>query len=1213
MTSTAASAAVPRVEGSPEAPVPEAPAGSGPPVAGSSTTGESAAEAPTGARSPLRLALDSPSGRFGLWAAGVVAAVQAAGLVLIADAIARGVVRAMEGGSLRGPLVIGVIGVLCQAMGAWAGKAAGAMSSAGAKTGLRRRFIARVFAGTGRDVRGTDGALALLATRSLDEIDDYFTAVVPALTASAVVPLVVGARILWADWVSALIIVLTLPLVPVFMILIGRYTAERVDDATRSLDRLSGHLVELARGVPVLVGLGRLPAQTRALRDVSTTYRDTTMTTLRVAFLSALALELIATLSVAVVAVFVGVRLVYGHMGLEEGLLALVLAPECYLPLRRLGAAFHSTENGLAAYDRVRRIIDEPVAPTLAAPAWGAAATEPAGAEFEPRPRPGARVDGLTVRYAGRPTPVLERVHADLGDGGLTAVTGTSGAGKSTLLAALAGLLRAEHGTEVTGTIEVPPRIAFAPQRPRTLARTVGEEIALRLPDELREAPIDAPARSAAVDACLRFACLPVDPGMHCAALSPGQQRRLSLARARASVMGGSGLVLLDEPTAHLDDAVAARIRSAIVDLSAHVPVIAATHDARLVACASHHAQVKDGHVDVAPGSLPLEDEAPAESPASEDRAEREHAPLDAPAVSAAPGTLQLFARLVRAIDPLTPKFLLSVLFGVLSTAAGAALTGLSAWLIVRASAQPPIMYLLVAIVGVRFFGLSRSVFAYAQRLWLHDAVLDALTSLRVRLWEGLARRGTADRRVSRGSGALQSLIADVDDIRDLVPRVVLPPLVAVLVSAAAIGTLFLVHPVAGWMLLAGILCALLPASAVALLADRRATAARIGARAAVLSGIVGLLSARDDLVPDRTWTAPAEQLAADDARATADERRALRATGAGEACVTAATTASALCILALLGPLVGAGGLSAELLAVAVLLPLGLTDALLDSLSAVQKWPALRRVLSGIDDLDPPDADPVLASPHEGASSAETATRPDGLAAPRDTVRSLSVEDLSLRWPGTSRPVVSGLTADFPVPGTTVVTGPTGSGKTTLVSALLRFLEPDRGRILVNGHDAHGLTPADLAGCIAWCPQEAHVFDSTLRGNLLISRPRDEAPDDDELIAALTSAGLGGLVADIGLDARVGAAGEKLSGGQRQRLAVARTLLVGADVVILDEPTAHLDQPTAQALIDDLGDVLADVGTILVTHDAALVRGAHRTEEGADRLRVSPCRDRRT
>src|SRR5699024_6915227 len=164
--------------------------------------------------------------------------------------------------------------------------------------------------------------------------------------------------------------------------------------------------------------------------------------------------------------------------------------------------------------------------------------------------------------------------------------------------------------------------------------------------------------------------------------------------------------------------------------------------------------------------------------------------------------------------------------------------------------------------------------------------------------------------------------------------------------------------------------------------------------------------------------------------------------------------------------------------------------------------------------------------------------------------IRSLAVEDLELRWPETQEPVLSGLSATLPIPGVTVVTGASGSGKTTLVSALLGFLDPSNGRVLVNGEDATGPRAAERVGRIAWCPQEAHVFDSTLRGNLLIARPRDDAPDDAELEWALVRSGLGDLLDQVGLDARVGAAGSGLSGGQRQRLAVARTLLVGADVV---------------------------------------------------------------
>ena len=181
----------------------------------------------------------------------------------------------------------------------------------------------------------------------------------------AAIPLLLGARILFADWISAVVIVLTVPLVPLFMVLIGRYTEDRVREAQSALARLSGHMLELAKGLPVLVGLGRAAAQRKALEDMSEEYRSRTMGTLRTAFLSALALELIATISVAVVAVFIGVRLVHGDMALEAGLLALILAPDCYLPLRELGTAHHASDDGRAALAETTAVLADPGAAPL--------------------------------------------------------------------------------------------------------------------------------------------------------------------------------------------------------------------------------------------------------------------------------------------------------------------------------------------------------------------------------------------------------------------------------------------------------------------------------------------------------------------------------------------------------------------------------------------------------------------------------------------------------------------------------------------------------------------------------------------------------------------------------------------------------------------------------------------------------------------------------
>ena len=293
----------------------------------------------------------------------------------------------------------------------------------------------------------------------------------PALVNCAAIPLLLGARILFADWVSAVVIVLTVPLVPLFMVLIGRYTEDKVQDAQAALSRLSGHMLELAKGLPVLVGLGRASAQRRALEDISEEYRSRTMGTLRTAFLSALALELIATISVAVVAVFIGVRLVHGDMALEAGLLALILAPDCYLPLRELGTAHHASDDGRAALAETTAVLDAPEQRRL-----------------DPRPAPvpsvhDLTVSGLTVSYAGRQGAAVGPLSFTAPAGRITALDGPSGAGKSTVLGVLAGTIGSGGGTAVAGTLGgfAPAGVAWVPQHPVMVADTVREEILLYL------------------------------------------------------------------------------------------------------------------------------------------------------------------------------------------------------------------------------------------------------------------------------------------------------------------------------------------------------------------------------------------------------------------------------------------------------------------------------------------------------------------------------------------------------------------------------------------------------------------------------------------------------------------------------------------------------------------------------------------------------------
>ncbi|MBF0816693.1 ATP-binding cassette domain-containing protein, partial [Microbacterium paludicola] len=496
---------------------------------------------------------------------GLLAALRALGLVLVAGAVAAGIAGLQRGEvDAGGILLLGATGALLRAGSGWATDVVAHRVAIAVKRTLRRDLWRRIADG---DPGEREGGIAVLATDGLEDLDDYYVRSLPAMIAAVVVPAIVGLRILGADWLSAAIIVVTVPLIPFFMVLIGRHTQARTDEALRALARLADHLTELARGLPVLVGLGRVAEQSRALDDIQHGYRTRTQETLRWAFLSALALELIATISVALVAVVLGLRLMHGTVGLEAALLVLILAPECYAVLRDVGTAFHSSQNGLSALERLRAILGRGEVPE---------ARRNAAESSSSRGDLLVSVRGLTVRYADRETPTLVGVDARLE--GMTAITGPSGAGKSTLLAALAGTLPAD--AEVSGSIEGtdPDRVAYAPQAPRGFTDTPREELALfGAPD-----PVTALAELGLAHVA----------DSRIAELSPGELRRLAVARALARVDLGGTLLVLDEPTAHLDAASAERVRAAVRARASRATVVLATHEPETLALATRRVAV---------------------------------------------------------------------------------------------------------------------------------------------------------------------------------------------------------------------------------------------------------------------------------------------------------------------------------------------------------------------------------------------------------------------------------------------------------------------------------------------------------------------------------------------------------------------------------------------------------------------------------------------
>jgi thiol reductant ABC exporter CydD subunit len=497
--------------------------------------------------------------------------------LIIAHAVANG-----DGLSqLKDPLIALVCVVCGRAIVAWLTALAATRSALSAKRELRGSLLAHAVALEPRALRerGTS-ELAILATRGLDALDAYFSKYLPQLVLAVVVPVGVVIMIVAHDWISALIILVTVPLIPLFMALVGAATRERTNAQVRTLQHLGAHFLDVVAGLPTLKVFGRAKPQVAVIRDVSERYRLAAASTLRITFLSSLILELVATVSVALVAVAVGVRLLDGHLDLRTALLVLVLAPEAYLPLRQLGADYHASAEGMAAAEQAFAVLETPLTPT------GSKTRVPDLTTSS------IAINSLSVSYAGRGRPALDAVSLTITPGEVLAVTGPSGAGKSTLLSVLLGFTTPDRGTvhvADTNLTDLNPdawraNIAWVPQRPHLFAASIEENIRLGRPDATPEQLWDA------IDVAGLRAVVTQRPdglqamlGERGVGLSAGERQRVALARA---FLRDSPLLLLDEPTAGLDGETEAQVLKAVTRVIQSRTVVLVAHRPALMALA---------------------------------------------------------------------------------------------------------------------------------------------------------------------------------------------------------------------------------------------------------------------------------------------------------------------------------------------------------------------------------------------------------------------------------------------------------------------------------------------------------------------------------------------------------------------------------------------------------------------------------------------------
>ncbi|MEU0408019.1 thiol reductant ABC exporter subunit CydD [Streptomyces griseorubiginosus] len=1077
--------------------------------------------------------------------------------MLIAEIVVGAFQHGLSVSGLRTPLLLLAAVAVGRGLVSWLTELAAHRASAAVKSELRGRLLERATAlGPGWLSGQRTGSLVALATRGVDALDDYFSRYLPQLGLAVVVPVAVLARIVTEDWVSAAIIVGTLPLIPVFMVLIGWATQSRMDRQWQLLSRLSGHFLDVVAGLPTLKVFGRAKAQAESIRRITGEYRQATMRTLRIAFISSFALELLSTLSVALVAVTIGMRLVHGETHLYDGLVILILAPEAYLPLRQVGTQYHAAAEGLAAAEEIFAVLETP------SPESGTTPVSAGALAFE----------RVTVRYPGRSEDAVSDVSFEVAPGETVALVGPSGAGKSTLLNVLLGFVPPTEGRVRIGGADLAEvdlaqwrsRIAWVPQRPQLFAGTIAENVRLARPDAddtaVRQALADAGAREF-VDA------LPLGSdtvlGEDGAGLSAGQRQRLALARA---FLADRPVLLLDEPTAALDGATEAEVVAAVRRLAAGRTVLLVVHRPALLGVADRVVRLTEpeAHVPVRATIGTAPEAAVVEAGAA--------VVGGSEASEVLTGKGSVLARVRAMSGPRRGRLSLALLLGSLALGSAVGLMATSGWLISRASQQPPVLYLMVAVTATRAFGIGRAVFRYAERLVSHDAVLRILADTRVAVYRRLERLAPAGLRTTRRGDLLSRLVSDVDALQDYWLRWLLPAGAAALVSAASVGFTAWLLPEAGAALAVGLLAAGVGVPLLTGAVARRAERRLAPARGELSTRVTDLLTGTAELTVAGALPARTAEARRADGVLTRIASRTATATALGDGLTALICGLTVTATAAVGAQAVAAGRLGGVVMAVVVLTPLAAFEAVLGLPLAVQYRQRVRRSAERVYEvLDAPEP---VREPEHGRQAP---------ASPFPVV----VNGLAARYEGQDRDALTGLDLTLTEGRRIAVVGASGSGKTTLAQVLLRFLDADAGTYTLGGVDAYGLSGDDVRRLVGLCAQDAHLFDSSVRENLLLAK-RDAT--EEELRDALRRARLLDWAESLpdGLDTLVGEHGARLSGGQRQRLALARALLADFPVLVLDEPAEHLDLPTADALTADLLAATEGRTTLLITHRLA-------------------------
>lgn len=1061
------------------------------------------------------------------------------------------------------------------------------------KSDLRRRLFAHIIALGPAYTRGErTGELTAVVVEGVEALDAYFSQYLPQLVLAALVPLSILIFVFPLDPLSALVLLLTAPLIPVFMYLIGKAAESLTNRQWETLSRLSAHFLDSLQGLTTLKLFSQSRAHARTIKEASDHFRDTTLSVLRVTFLSALALEMVATLSTAVVAVEVGLRLLYARMTFEEAFFLLILAPEFYLPLRMLGLRFHAGMAGTSAARRIFEILDKSISGDQVS---GIRDQERSPylslSEYQ------ITFNNVSFNYEPDGLPALQDISLTIHAGQKLALVGPSGAGKSTLAQLL---LRFIEPTEGLITIDNVPlneistdawraQIAWVPQQPYLFHDMILANLRLAQPGASLDTVIAA-AQAAQLDEFIQSLPAGYETmiGEGGARLSGGQAQRLALARA---FLKNAPILILDEPTSSLDPENEAILEEATHQLMQGRTVITIAHrlntvykaDQIIVLQAGRIAERGTHHELIARSGLYAElvrahakgydDLNPNHKTIKAQRQEEIQAIVSSPLCdSDLPGTSNKHGSdLLRLLGFLRGSWgwvTLSVLLGTITIGSSIGLMGTSAYMISAAALHLSIADLQVAIVGVRFFGIARGVFRYLERLVSHNVTFRLLARLRIWFYQALEPLAPARLMQYRSGDLLSRIVADVETLEDFYIRVVSPPLVALLVSLGMTVFMTQYHPALGISLLTFLLGLGLGIPLLIQFLSRRPGGDLVALRADLHIQLVDGIQGLADLLAYGRAADRLEGIKVTGGAYGQVQRRMALLNGLHAGLSILISNLGMWLVLLLAIPLVSAGMLPGVLLAMLVLVTLS-------SFEVVTPLPLAAQVLSSTTEASRRLFAVVEASP--------TVTDPPHPLPPSGAM-SLAIHDLRFRYAPDDPPALDGIDFSMSEGSSLAIVGPSGAGKSTLVGLLLRFWDYHAGEIILGGHDLRQYAQDDIRRQLSVVSQNTYFFNATIRANLCLARP---GATEEELIRSAQQSHIHEFILSLpkGYETFIGEQGLRLSGGERQRLAIARALLKDAPLLILDEPAANLDPLTERQLLETLFVLMGGRSILLITH----------------------------